>query len=162
MQRRMIVLVCVLFGVVAAAAGYIVTGMSAQTGPVISAGIAAPTSLQATPTNPTAAPAAEATSAPTAEATAEATSAPEATAAPPAEATSAPEATAEPTAEATSAPEATAEATGGFAEYTVQRGDILQAIAKQYGVTVKDIIANNQIANPDSLRVGQVLRIPKK
>lgn len=134
MQRRMIVLVCVLFGVVAAAAGYIVTGMSAQTGPVISAGIAAPTSLQATPTNPTAAPAAEATSAPTAEATAE----------------------------ATSAPEATAEATGGFAEYTVQRGDILQAIAKQYGVTVKDIIANNQIANPDSLRVGQVLRIPKK
>ncbi len=134
MQRRMIVLVCVLFGVVAAAAGYIVTGMSAQTGPVISAGIAAPTSLQATPTNPTAAPAAEATSAPTAEATAE----------------------------ATSAPAATAEATGGFAEYTVQRGDILQAIAKQYGVTVKDIIANNQIANPDSLRVGQVLRIPKK
>ena len=83
-------------------------------------------------------------------------------AAPPAEATSAPEATAEATAEATSAPAATAEATGGFAEYTVQRGDILQAIAKQYGVTVKDIIANNQIANPDSLRVGQVLRIPKK
>jgi len=29
-------------------------------------------------------------------------------------------------------------------------------------VTIRDIIAANQIPNPDSLTVGSVLRIPKK
>jgi HlyD family secretion protein len=47
-------------------------------------------------------------------------------------------------------------------EYRVQEGDILKAIAQRYGVTVQEIMAINQIENPDSLRVGEILRIPQK
>jgi LysM repeat protein len=43
----------------------------------------------------------------------------------------------------------------------VQKGDLLNNIAKKYNVTTKDILAINQISNADSLTVGQVLRIPK-
>lgn len=50
----------------------------------------------------------------------------------------------------------------GFIEYTVQRGDILKEIAQRYDVTVTEIIAVNQIPNPDSLVVASVIRIPKK
>jgi LysM repeat protein len=67
-----------------------------------------------------------------------------------------------PTAPAPTAEPTAAASQGGFVEYTVQRGDELLALANKFGVTVKEIIANNEIANPDSLRVGQVLRIPKK
>lgn len=75
--------------------------------------------------------------------------------------TSAPAATAEPTAPpATDTPVPTAAAE--YVEYTVQRGDSLKIIAQRYGVTIRDIIAVNQIPNPDSLTVGSVLRIPKK
>jgi nucleoid-associated protein YgaU len=49
-----------------------------------------------------------------------------------------------------------------YVEYTVQRGDSLKGIAEKYGVTIREIIAINQIPNPDSLTVGSVLRIPKK
>ena len=48
-----------------------------------------------------------------------------------------------------------------FIEYTVQRGDTLKSIAEAHGTTVRGILDNNQIANPDSLNVGTVLRIPK-
>ena len=48
----------------------------------------------------------------------------------------------------------------GARTYTVQRGDELRHIAAQYGVSIWKIIDNNDIPNPDSLRVGQVLRIP--
>jgi nucleoid-associated protein YgaU len=44
--------------------------------------------------------------------------------------------------------------------YTVQKGDELRNIAAQYGVSIGKIIAANDIPNPDSLRVGQVLKIP--
>ena len=44
--------------------------------------------------------------------------------------------------------------------YQVRRGDQLKNIAAQYHVSIWKIIANNDIPNPDSLRVGQVLRIP--
>jgi LysM repeat protein len=44
--------------------------------------------------------------------------------------------------------------------YTVQRGDELKHIAAQYGVSIWSIIDANDIPNPDSLRVGQVLEIP--
>ena len=50
----------------------------------------------------------------------------------------------------------------GYIEYTVQRGDILKAIAQKYGVTVEEILAINQIPNPDSLNVASVISIPKK
>jgi len=44
----------------------------------------------------------------------------------------------------------------------VQKGDILGRIAQKYDVSVREILAINDIANPDSLTVGQVLRIPQK
>jgi LysM repeat protein len=44
--------------------------------------------------------------------------------------------------------------------YTVKKGDELRNIAADYGVSIWKIIQTNNIANPDSLRVGEVLRIP--
>jgi LysM repeat protein len=111
-------------------------------------------------------PPATATSAPTA-AAAEPTSAPTETIAP----TGAPTATRAPTTRATasaptSAPTrsptaaATATAEAAFVEYTVQSGDVLATIARRFGVTVEEILAVNTIANPRSLVVGDVIRIP--
>jgi LysM repeat protein len=44
--------------------------------------------------------------------------------------------------------------------YTVQQGDELKNIAADEGVSIWTIISANDIPNPDSLRVGQVLKIP--
>jgi LysM repeat protein len=44
--------------------------------------------------------------------------------------------------------------------YTVKRGDELKHIAADYGVSIWSIIDANDIPNPDSLHVGQVLEIP--
>ncbi|MYD94879.1 MAG: LysM peptidoglycan-binding domain-containing protein [Chloroflexi bacterium] len=44
--------------------------------------------------------------------------------------------------------------------YTVQPGDTLSAIAVAFGVSINDLMAANQISNPDSIFVGQQLRIP--
>jgi len=46
-------------------------------------------------------------------------------------------------------------------KYTVKSGDTLGAIATRYKVTVAAILASNAIANANSIRVGQVLTIPK-
>jgi murein DD-endopeptidase MepM/ murein hydrolase activator NlpD len=46
------------------------------------------------------------------------------------------------------------------AEYTVQPNDILSSIADRFGVTVEELVAANQLINPDQLEVGQVLIIP--
>lgn len=49
-----------------------------------------------------------------------------------------------------------------FAEsvtYTVQKGDTLNKIAKKFSTTVDQIVADNKIANPSLIRVGQVLTI---
>lgn len=98
------------------------------------------------------------TPAPTA--TARATSAPAATATRAATAT-APTPRATAPAGATAA--ATATATGGpFTAYTVQPGDTLKAIAELYGVTVQELIAANELPNPDSLTVGTVVRVPRE
>lgn len=58
-----------------------------------------------------------------------------------------------PTAVPTPAPEAPQ-------SYTVKRGDELKNIAAEYHVSIWSIIDNNDIPNPDSLTVGQVLKIP--
>jgi LysM repeat protein len=112
----------------------------------------APSAGQVAAVTPSAAPSPTpgATPAPTTAAppTAPATEVPAPTVAPP----TAPPATEVP------APTAAAD----YVEYTVQRGDSLKIIAGKYGVTIRDIIAVNQIPNPDSLTVGSVLRIPKK
>jgi LysM repeat protein len=57
-------------------------------------------------------------------------------------------------------PEATVLAS--YSEYTVQKGDILYTLAQKFDVTVEQILAINDIPNPQSLSVGQVIRIPKK
>jgi LysM repeat protein len=44
--------------------------------------------------------------------------------------------------------------------YTVQSGDELKQIAATYHLTMWQIIDANNIPNPDSLKVGQVLKIP--
>ena len=49
----------------------------------------------------------------------------------------------------------------GFA-HTVQRGETLASIAAQYGVTVQDIAAANEITNPNIISVGQELFIPQR
>jgi LysM repeat protein len=45
--------------------------------------------------------------------------------------------------------------------YTVEAGDTLGAIAVKFNVTVAEITAANEIADPDALEVGQVLIIRK-
>jgi len=44
--------------------------------------------------------------------------------------------------------------------YTVKSGDTLYGISNQFGVSVTDIIKQNNISNANTLRVGQVLIIP--
>lgn len=44
--------------------------------------------------------------------------------------------------------------------HIVQRGEYLQYIADLYGVSVEDIVALNDISNPNKIRVGQELLIP--
>jgi LysM repeat protein len=70
-----------------------------------------------------------------------------------------PTATPVPTAQATATVEPTATPEKGRT-YVVHRGDQLKNIAAQYQVSIWKIINNNDIPNPDSLRVGQVLTIP--
>ncbi len=47
-----------------------------------------------------------------------------------------------------------------FFVYTVVRGDTLSAIAKRYGVTIRQLIETNNIEDPNLIRVGQQLVIP--
>jgi LysM repeat protein len=44
--------------------------------------------------------------------------------------------------------------------HVVQRGESLSLIADQYGVTVQDILALNDIRNPDNIHPGRELLIP--
>lgn len=50
---------------------------------------------------------------------------------------------------------------GGEVLYTVQAGDTLFRIALRYGLTVEELAAYNGITNPDTIAVGQVIRIPQ-
>ena len=48
----------------------------------------------------------------------------------------------------------------GFGEHMVQAGDTLSEIAQKYGLTTAELMAANNISDPDAVGVGQVLRIP--
>ena len=47
----------------------------------------------------------------------------------------------------------------GAEYYTVQRGDNLTKIANRYGTTVNQLVAWNNIANPNLIYAGQKLRV---
>ena len=47
-------------------------------------------------------------------------------------------------------------------EHTVKSGETLSEIAQAYGVTVKEIQSANKNLDPSKIRVGQVVRVPKK
>lgn len=150
MHRNTIIAICVAFCAVAIAAGWGVAGLSGSPG--------ASVAVQATATGPTSAPQ------PTPDATqpapivqAQPTAEPS-TAAPP-DTTAAPSTAAPP--DATAAP-STPVASPSYVEYTVQKGDLLYTIALKNDITIEDILAINQIANPESLTVGQIIRIPKR
>jgi len=46
--------------------------------------------------------------------------------------------------------------------YTVKKGDVLERIAKQHGVTVASLMKANQLKSSSRLSIGQVLNIPSK
>lgn len=46
------------------------------------------------------------------------------------------------------------------AQYTVQPGDSLNALAARAGVTAAELVTLNDIGNADELQIGQVLRLP--
>lgn len=45
------------------------------------------------------------------------------------------------------------------ATHVVRSGDTLWRLAQQYGTTVQELVNLNEIANPDLIRVGQILRV---
>lgn len=51
---------------------------------------------------------------------------------------------------------------GGTAYHTVSSGDTLTKIAKQYGLTLKQLIALNPNINPDRININQQIRISDK
>jgi len=53
-------------------------------------------------------------------------------------------------------------ASGEGLVHTVEKGDMLSALAKRYGVARADILAANPGINPTNLKLGQPLRIPAK
>lgn len=88
-------------------------------------------------------------------------------------ATAAPTATAQPTRmpsltrtapartpTSTPAPPAASPPAPAIVEYIVQRGDVLFGLAQRFNTTGDAIIALNPQINPESLTVGEVLRIP--
>lgn len=50
--------------------------------------------------------------------------------------------------------------TRGATKYTVQAGDLMSTIAKQFGVSTNAIVIANKLPDADHLVVGQVLEIP--
>jgi LysM repeat protein len=46
------------------------------------------------------------------------------------------------------------------ATYTVVEGDTLSAIAERFSTTIEALVAANALADPDTLDIGQQLKIP--
>ncbi len=47
-------------------------------------------------------------------------------------------------------------------KYVVQKGDTLEAIARDHGFTTRVLVEYNDLKNPDALQVGQVVLVPGK
>jgi len=47
-----------------------------------------------------------------------------------------------------------------FTEYTVQQGDTLSSIAQRFGTTADELARINGLTNPNTLDIGQKLKIP--
>jgi LysM repeat protein len=67
--------------------------------------------------------------------------------------------------EATATPAPTSPSTSGgqqgqYVTHTVQRGETLSSIARQYGTTWQAIAQANNIANPSQIYAGQSLKVP--
>jgi LysM repeat protein len=63
------------------------------------------------------------------------------------------------------APSDPADGTGtqsGTGTHKVEKGDTLSSIAKAHGTTVAKLTSLNSLADPDKLKVGQVLKVPAK
>ena len=159
LHRNTLITVCALFCAIAVGAGLFVANLSKQSGLITqqaadTTSLPTSTATESTPIadEPTTASAPTPTGAPIAaldQAEPTATSQPVPTSVAPPEGAE-PAATAAPTGD-----------TAAYIEYTVQKGDLLNDIAKKYNVTTKAILAINEISNADSLTIGQVLRIPK-
>lgn len=64
-----------------------------------------------------------------------------------------------PVRDGTPPPPAEAAAPRGEGTHVVRPGDTLLGISRQYGVTVKDLIAWNNLTDPNQIHVGQALRV---
>lgn len=53
-----------------------------------------------------------------------------------------------------------AQVVANITEHTVQAGDTLSAIAEQYGTSLDSLLAVNELANPNILVIGQVIKLP--
>jgi LysM repeat protein len=51
---------------------------------------------------------------------------------------------------------------GPFLAYQVKSGDTLRSISTTYGVSIAVIAKASGVANPNQLKIGQVLTIPKQ
>lgn len=51
--------------------------------------------------------------------------------------------------------------TVGYGYYMIQRGDTLSRIAKKYGTSVSAIVRLNHILNPNLIKVGTTIKIPR-
>ena len=64
-----------------------------------------------------------------------------------------------PTVDRSTSPKPAAAVPGGPGYYTVKKGDTLYRIALEHGQDYKDVVTWNSIANPNSIKEGQVLRV---
>lgn len=48
----------------------------------------------------------------------------------------------------------------GYINYTVKWGDTLESIAYRFGTTVEELVRINNLANPNLIYIGQVLKVP--
>ncbi len=65
-----------------------------------------------------------------------------------------------PPAQATATPSPSGPIPGEGIEYVVVWGDTIELIATRFGVSVEDIVAANNLTDPDVIKVGDVLVIP--